>query len=399
MTPAGARLVGGAARRVRVWCLALVVLGLIAVGTLRRRRRPRRLGARRRAAPSAILIGAYGNGNYGDDAIGLAIADVLRASGMTVSIVGRGGDLDRLRSAASGPVGGTRDGIAGVLSALRRTRGADVAVLGGGGLLEGDRRSVHVQRLVLEYVGKLMAARANGAIAIVHGIGVAEGLFADRLTTAAILRALSTAQVITVRDRASAVELTSRGLSPVLVRDPAAALFDQLPRACADGGAVGVVALDRHRWPSFQVGDPQTERRRSAAIDELADAVRAADPTRVELHPFHASDLPILSDLRARLVAAGCDDVTVLPYPSSSALDAFDRLVGCSTILSMRFHPALAALSAGRRVTILGSMQKLDQLQAVQGRGDAGDSSPYPEDFADPVETLRAAVAPVVASR
>ncbi len=380
-------MIRAAARRLRLLLLAAVVHLLAAVVRLRRRVRAPR------TAPGPIaVIGAYGNGNYGDDAIGLGIADTLADLGRTVRFLGREPDGSRLREATDEPYRALGGGLGGVRRARSASRGCGAAVLGGGGLLEGDPENVHVQRLVLEYVGKLLVAGLRGRPIVVHGVGVCPDLYSRRSVTSAVLHALRAVDGIAVRDVRSRDALAAAGIDAALVRDPALAL---LARWAADAparpGVVAFVGLDRARWPTFAPGSPQAERTRREAIAGIVaelDALSTGAST-LELLPFHASDPPFLEAVRDAVLAAPfaatLDVRPVGDYPLTSAREAFRGLIGAERVLTMRFHPALAVLAAGRRVEIVGGLQKLAALRAVA----TGTPTVMPPEFADPDAVLR----------
>lgn len=371
-------------RRLRVWALACLILGLAAAARRMRKRRPSGDGR-----PTALLIGAYGNGNYGDDAIGIALVrSLVEAGAGRVRIVGRRSEAGRIVTATRAEFAVAGDGFAGLFASYRAAADCRVAVLGGGGLLEGRRDNVHVHRLVLEYVGKLLVARLRGDAAFVHGIGVSPDLYSDRLVSKAVTQALQAVDGVSVRDRDSQLTLARLGIKASLVLDPAFPLL----RDWVDGlevrlGTVGFVGLDVYRWPDFS-GD-RADPRREAELSRLADLLSEERGASIELHPFHSSDVALIEDIAMHCRGAGAVDPTLLCYPVDDAATAFRRLMSCERILTMRFHPALAALAAGREVEIIGGLQKLAALRQAladdpRGQGD----EPKLEGFAPAHEVM-----------
>jgi polysaccharide pyruvyl transferase WcaK-like protein len=373
-------------RRLRVWALACLTLGLAALVDRLARNGQKPIGHE----AIALLIGAYGNGNYGDDAIGIAIARSLSESGIArVRIVGRRPDGSRIVAATDAEFSAAGDGCAGLLATYRAAGGCRAAVLGGGGLLEGRRANVHVQRLVLEYVSKLMVAKLRGGSVFVHGIGVSPTLYSDRLVSRAVVRALRSADRVSVRDPESREVLARHGIEATLVMDPAFPLL----RTWADHvevrpGTVGFVGLDAYRWPDF---DPDVRSpERQSELDRLAALLAERAGAAVELHPFHGSDIALITDLAATYRASTGADATQMDYPVDDVAFAFRRLMSCERIVTMRFHPALGALAARREVEIVGGLQKLVALRNALDEGEAAHPErPLPEGFTSADETLR----------
>jgi polysaccharide pyruvyl transferase WcaK-like protein len=367
-----------ALRRFRVWTLAglTLVLALLVDRLGETGRRTRGRGA------TALLIGAYGNGNYGDDSIGIAIAGALSAGGIgRVRIAGRRSDGSRIVAATGAEFSVAGDGFAGLLATYRAAADCQVAVLGGGGLLEGRRDNVHVQRLVLEYVAKLLVAKLRGASAFVHGIGVSPDLYADPLVSRAVVRALRSVDAVSVRDLGSRSVLRHHGIGATLVLDPAFALLRVWARGVTlRPNTVGFVGLDAQRWPDFDPAEHSAER--AAELGRLAGLLADCGDASVELHPFHKSDVKLIEDLATSYREATGADAKQIAYPVADAADAFRRLMSCERILTMRFHPALAALAARREVEIIGGLQKLVALKDAVADGDAIDrDEPLPDEF------------------
>lgn len=379
------------ARHGRLLALVAVVHGLSLVVRIRRRAGGT---SRRVVAPGPVaVIGAYGNGNYGDDAIGLGIARSLLGRGHAVRFLGRRPDGSRLEEATTEPYRCVGGGLGGVRRAHAAGRDCSAAVLGGGGLLEGARDDVHVQRLVLEYVAKLLVLGARGRPIFVHGIGVAERLYAHPAVTSAVVHALRAADGVTVRDVGSRRTLADVGVLATLVRDPALSLLaDWAADVEARPGVVAFVGLDGARWPTFTPGSEDAERARTRTIDGIVSDLErcTADATTLELLPFHASDPPFLEAVRDAVLAAPFSaDLDVRPvgaYPLASARDAFRGLMGAERVLTMRFHPALAGLAAGRDVEIVGRLQK---LVALRDAADPSSTAVLPATFGDPDDALR----------
>lgn len=368
----------------RIYLLSVIVILLSVAVRLRGRKIARRGGA-------VLLIGAYGNGNFGDDLIGLAIGRVAATEGYRVTYAARKEDVGRLRRSGNDAVivGG---GISSLIATWRAAKDQDVAILGGGGLLESRDDDRAVQRLVLEYVGKLMAAGIRGAVPGVHGIGVAPDLYSRGVVNRAVTSALRAAQFVSVRDEASKAAVDRMGAFASLVQDPATSYLKTLANQRDDSAStLGVVVLDHHRWPSFEKGNVESERKRNSDISDLVDRMEgwAYSGRDVSLVPFHWSDEELLQDLITVFTQRGgnTDRLAVHPYAQTDATEPFLHLMACGAVLTMRFHPALAALTVGADVLVIGELQKLRQLRNSTSRRKEGEL--YPPIFEDPDEYLR----------
>ncbi|NCL74001.1 MULTISPECIES: polysaccharide pyruvyl transferase family protein [Rhodococcus] len=394
-------LVTDIVRKIRVFSLALFCIALS-------RTRPgafmiskRRTGSGKSSADtpaprrSLVLIGAYGNSNFGDDIVAVSIVESARALNFdSVRVIGRRPDFDLLEADVPGAqMHFCGDGFAGLIETWRSIPRAgsslDVAILGGGGLLEGKMDDVNVHRLVLEYCGKLLIARILGYTVLVHGIGVSPVLYSDRWVSRGVCKALSMARGISVRDQKSVDVLAANGIDAVLVRDPASSLFYHMAPACKRRPrTVGIVLLDRYRWPSFERARDSQETLRQE--DLRAIAVRMVDWSRnglrLELFEFHWSDGAVLKDLASVYADMG-GDTEALRFNGGwrSCTEPFRRLMECGTVFTMRFHPGLAGLIAGNSVEVVGDLQKLESLRV----GMNGDSVwKYPSSFGDPEDFL-----------
>lgn len=373
-------------RTARVDLLACLVLLLAQVLRLTRRRRSRKV----QPSSNILLIGAYGNGNFGDDIIGEAIVDALHRRGHAVHIAARLPDIDRLKRDVA-PVTVVGGGIRSLLRTWQLSHGYDLAILGGGGLLEGRPGDVNVHRLILEYLGKLAVCGLRGQRLVIHGIGVSPVLYSNPLVNRAASAMLRVVDAIGVRDPASHAKVTEVGGSSVLMRDPAVALFSTWRGTVQrEPGQLGVVLLDHHRWPTFTPGSPSSESVRREELTKLAQELveRTREGSSVRLFSFHWSDVPIARDVEKlfRELGGAATSIVVAPYEQNHSRDPFLSLMRCDEVLTMRFHPALAALTGGSRVTIVGRLQKLEELQ----RSTPVDSSDwsYPAEYADPIKQL-----------
>ncbi|ADX74173.1 uncharacterized conserved protein [Pseudarthrobacter phenanthrenivorans Sphe3] len=384
------------ARQLRVILLALYVFVAAKILALTKTKRMRR----EHVMPRILLIGAYGNGNFGDDIIGQAIVQSIGDRG-SVLIAARLKDTARL-VADVGDAVEVGQGLGSIFRTWNLARHTDMAILGGGGLLEGRRNDVNVHRLILEYLGKLAACGLRGQRVVIHGIGISPNLYSNHMVNAAVRAMLRAVDIVGVRDPASADAVRENGGRASLIRDPAIALFeDWAPSIRREKESVGVVLLDHHRWPAFIKASPEEEAERQQELSHLVAEllVHASGRKTVRLFSFHWSDVQIVDDVRSMYLANGGDPafLAIEPYEQKSSATPFKRLMACEEVITMRFHPALAALSAGAKVRIFGKLQKLEQLQSSTEFVDG--NWHYPEVYGDPVAQLSRALFPNHAER
>ncbi len=98
-----------------------------------------------------------------------------------------------------------------------------------------------------------------------------------------------------------------------------------------------------------------------ALLAEMALADLGEDGSLL-LIPFHSSDSSLLDAVRTELTRRGLPDerLRTVPYPLSEAAEAFRLLSTCEVVISMRYHPALAATMARRRLRIVELVAETD---------------------------------------
>ncbi|MBX4171849.1 polysaccharide pyruvyl transferase family protein [Rhodococcus sp. DMU2021] len=390
-------------RVLRVFFLALTAVSLALGGDLvtsaRRLRRTGPPGNITNLAQGSelALIGAYGNSNFGDDIVALGIlSSVDNYNFDDIVIVGRRPDFTLLKNdIPHARFAYCGDGFSGIIRTFKALqRGSGVAILGGGGLLEGKRDDINVHRLVLEYCAKIAIARLRGYDTVVHGIGVSEHFYSSRLVSRAVISILRRVHKVSVRDRRSRQTLAGSGVDAVLVRDPASTLFSAMKDSIDVRPDVhALVLLDRYRWPTFLPGDSVREAERAQEIEGLACMVAewTSAGKSVEIFLFHSSDERIANDVVSATLNRGGDPqriATVCEW--DSCVEPFRLLMSCESVHTMRFHPGLAALLAGRQVDVVGDLQKLSTLRDDGKSAQSGWR--YSDDFADPAAFLRSTI-------
>ncbi len=270
-------------------------------------------GASRRGA---VICGAYGMHNAGDDAVLSAIRSALRRLDETIplTVIARGG---KRTGQAGGMVGVGRLNVLGWLRAMSRAR---LFILGGGSLLQ----DVTSRRSLGYYLFMLRAAKAMGCAVMLYGVGVGPILReAGRQRTVAYLNAYT--DVISLRDRDSLDTLREWGVTKprlLLGADPALSL------PAAGGERERKAGFILRSWPGFWTHVP-----------EFAQAVRYVYE-RYRLAPVFFCLAP--EDRQA--VKSVCAELEGVPC----AVSADPRRVGrMAVILSMRLHGLVFALRDG----------------------------------------------------
>lgn len=369
--------------------LSVASLFCIGAAALLRHRRTTTVGARSRRV---WVIGAYGNGNHGDDSIGISMSGTLRRASFDVMIGARASRIEWLEGSATPHILVLGTGLRGALTSWRIGRTATTTVLGGGSLLVGKHDSNGILITGIPYLLNFVMAGLAGSRLVVHGIDVPAVPYPNRIAARAVRDVLRAAESVAVRDALSQRVLEGYGVKATLVRDPASVLFAEWALERVHSDSIGVVLLDQYRWPTFSRGSDSLEAQRANDLNKVAEEVlRDRLPSdHIRLFSFHWSDTGIVNDFSQLLLARGVAeaDITRVPYMLSPQR-VFVALMSCRVVHSMRFHPALAALISGCEVRTHNSVQKIDEI--VRFGRDAEGHWAYPQDFHDPEVVLLAA--------
>jgi len=320
---------------------------------------------------TALLAGAFGQRNPGDDALLDAFAREL--PGWTCVATSRAP-----RETAA------RHGLAAVDARRpRRVAGAmaraDALVIAGGTVFKTLPPSSGRAPLAL-----LRNALALAALARLRGRPVALlGVGAGRLASPASRRLarllVRCADLLVVRDEESAATLAAAG-APTPFRVGADAAWGLLAplRATPDPARRGdaiVVALGRHG------GGP-------GLLARLAEALAASAPTALaRIQPWQVGDADGAADglddeARAHVLAIalrrrGCR-AEVVP-PPASLTDARELVEGARLVVATRFHATVAAAAAGVPFLALAHEQKLAGIARRLGQPAVDAAAPAPE--------------------
>jgi polysaccharide pyruvyl transferase CsaB len=296
---------------------------------------------------TAMLVGAFGQSNPGDDA--LLDAFLSRLTDHRVVAVS---SAPAETAARHGCEAVARDDRVGILRAIRR---ADAVVVAGGTVFKRLPPAIgrRPDALLASTLALVATTRLLGKPLALVGVGAGDlsTASARRLARAVVRHC----ELLIVRDEESAITLEDAG-APTPFRvgaDMAWTLFwssfgrerpdtRQEPRV--------VVALSRHATDDVDalgrmIGD---------ALKETA--ARHAGHVRIELQPWEEADRPL-----ARAISSACPSSTTIA-PPETLLAARQQLVGAHVLVGLRFHSLVAAAVAGVPFVALAHEAKLAGL-------------------------------------
>ena len=331
--------------------------------------------------PHLVLAGYYGHHNVGDEAVLVSLLAGLRAVLREPSFTVVSGD-PAATAASHGVAAVGENDIAAIAEAVAD---ADVAVLGGGGLLQ-DYWPAADDVLLTARHGGLPFYLAVPTLASLHGkptvfaalgVGPLTTEIGRRQARAAVELAISG----TVRDQASLDLLAAIGAPPTveLAADPVWALrpapaveMDALLSSSGITPGETLLGLSVRPW-DFGVEQAAWE----AAVAASLDRVLGESPGRVLALPFHGEpenpwgdDLGVLDRVAAQM-QHGDRLVRLTPpragYPPTVLAGLVAR---CDRVLAMRYHAVLFALASGVPTVGLAYDPKVASLLADAGLAD-----------------------------
>lgn len=294
--------------------------------------------------PTALLAGAFGQHNPGDEALLSAFVGAL--PGWSLAATSRDpDDTARTHGITAVPARPTQ--------VARAVAGADALVMAGGTLFKALHPSTgrHPDALLASAVATAAGARAAGADVALVGVGAAP---LRRPSSRAMARRLAAlADVLVLRDVGSADCLRDAGLAPPfrVGSDVAWTVVGDPPAARRRAGVV--VALSHLAGGHGPAGLDDLTTWLAAALWEVSEH------RPVALQPWQpGSDDDVLA---GRLAAILGDRVEVLPAPPDLPT-ATRQLAGAETVIALRFHALVAAAAAGTPVVALAHEPKLASL-------------------------------------
>ena len=294
--------------------------------------------------PNVLLVGAFGQGNPGDEALcaaflqALSVDDVVVASRDPAATTAQ----HRVRAVSDQP-----------LTVARELCRCDAVVVGGGTVFKTLRPSTGRRATALLQNACALTAAAKAAGKHVAMVGVGAGDLRGRQPRLLVRWLIRHADLLVLRDEESAAALTEIG-SPTpfwIGADPAWSLRGRRPDISGDAAERRrsvTVALSHH------AGDDRLFANLAAAIAPLGAS------HEVRLQPWQTGpggDVEIAERLAERLGG----DVKILDPPTDldAAITTFadDRLV-----VALRFHALVAAGLAGTRSIAISHEPKLAGL-------------------------------------
>jgi len=283
---------------------------------------------------TALLAGAFGQGNLGDD----ALVDSFRHALPSWRVVATAEDAPSPSRHDSDVVASRRRGLI-----VRQMLSSDAVVMGGGTLFKTLHPSTQRRPLGLlanAAVLALGASLSQRRIAMVGvGAGQLDGPGAIRLSRVLV----RCADLLVLRDEESAYELAQAGVpGPFRVgADPAWTLL-RAPESARPPGPSKVLVVPSH----LATGSGTYEH----MVDRLISTVDCLSNLGVEVHmqPWQVSTAWRQDDTAIvdRVVAGAAHRVRPLPVPSS-LVDAVATMGTHGAVLAFRFHALVAAGAAG----------------------------------------------------
>lgn len=294
--------------------------------------------------PHALLVGAFGQGNPGDEALCEAFRHALHGATVTISSRTPALTAARHHALAVSP---------SPLEVMRTLRATDVVVVGGGTVFKQLHPSTRRPRnaLLRSTAGLIAMAHARGADVALVGVGAAP--LAGREARSLAGWIVRHSNLLVLRDEESAAVLAAAG-APTPFRvgaDPAWTLLDppEPRRVVADDASPITVAV------SHLAGDRTFVDRLGAALAPFA-ALRP-----VALQPWQVDgarhDHEVSVALRDRI--GGHAEIVSPPSDLVSARDTARR---SRLVVALRFHALVAAGAAGTTALAIAHEPKLGGL-------------------------------------
>ncbi len=322
---------------------------------------------------SVVIIGYFGFGNAGDEAILAGLLSGLRERDPKIRatvISGNSADTESQHGVLAIPW----PDLEGIAVAIEKSDGV---VVGGGGLFH-DYWGVDPDTMLTDrswgipsFVAPVLLAALHGKPAVLAGVGV--GPLRTSLGRALTRQICDLAACLTVRDPASADLLVEIGVARERVEVTADFAFNFVPSegdrkmatALLPEGDGPLVAFCLRNW-EIGVHSPRWETEVAAAADLL---IRTAG-ARIVFVPFQnipgarENDVAVSERVLARLSSP--ERASVVPTRFTPGLTAA-LLSRCDAVLGMRLHSLLFALCGGIPAVALSYDPKVAGLMASLG--------------------------------
>jgi len=318
-----------------------------------------------------LIIGYFGSGNAGDEAILGSMLEGLRASRPDLAFVVPGEDPDSL-ARRFGVLSFRRSDFADL---LRAVDSCDAVLVGGGGLLHDIWDPAPETFLTADhwgltyYCGVPWLAAELGKPVMLFGVGAGPLIFPEGKDL--VRRLAESASVVTVRDEASGRLLAGltagTGAAPQTTADPVWALAP-VPEG-RRRARVSELGLDGTRWlglalRNWNVGVSQGDWENEVLA--AADRFARAHGLGIVFLPFQAASTPLQDDVGlARRLAARSSTGTIRIVEGGSAEDLAAAISACDVVCGMRFHAVLLSCAAGVPAVAIAYDAKVANLAAM----------------------------------
>ncbi|HEY6740406.1 MAG TPA: polysaccharide pyruvyl transferase CsaB [Actinopolymorphaceae bacterium] len=292
-------------------------------------------------ARALVMLGYFGFGNAGDEAVLAAEVAALRSTlGSSTRFTVVSGDVEHTRRVHDLPAVSRTD----FRAIVRALRSSDGLVAGGGSLLQ----DVTSARPVAFYGGVMLVARLLGKPVFVYAQGL--GPLQHRVNRLLAARALRASSYVSLRDPDSIALARSLGVQDlVLVPDPVLGL------------PVGDAPSERARSADAVAVALRPWRGQDTWLPPVVSALgRLAEDFRIVLVPFHAEQD---TDL-ARHVAEELGGRATIVAPDGGYRAAVDAIASSRVVLGMRLHALVSAVAAGVPFVALSYDPKVDAFAA-----------------------------------
>jgi polysaccharide pyruvyl transferase WcaK-like protein len=308
--------------------------------------------------PTALLAGAYGQGNLGDDALLCSFKAALPGW----RILATGCDQDEVRARGCLPVPARNP--AAVARALLR---ADAVILGGGTVFKLLHPSTGRRPLGLLTNAAVLIAAGTILGRPVAAVGVGAGELTGWPTRFLVRSAIERSRLLVLRDEDSAQRLAAAsGTGPFRVgADPSWSLLTPPDEARSTSkGPVRVV-------PSCLATGSQGP---AEMVDRLVAVVHGlvAAGVAVQLQSWQHDPEPATLDddaIVAEVARRGGSGVEIVERPPTLP-EAVDSMRGLGAVVVFRFHALVAAGAAGVPAVAVSHEAKLSALAHRLGQAD-----------------------------
>jgi polysaccharide pyruvyl transferase CsaB len=297
------------------------------------------------SAPLILVAGVSGQGNVGDDAIGIAVNGLLRDAAPDAQVVLLGGRPERLKQ-TTGLTGyhlGWRPPV-DVARTLALVQRSAAVLIGGGGLLQD-----HLPHFYRAFCLLALAAKALRKPVMFYATGVYPPR--TRIFAGTLRLVLNLADIVTVRDEFSARTIADAGVNRevIVTADPAITLRALPCSGPARHSGTPLIGVSLRPW--YHNSGSQMGRGDSAGLAEtLAKCLdRVVDATggRLLFFPMHFGGGDDDQNWQSRVLASMRHSEAADRVAHPSPLETQAVIAGCDIVVGMRLHANVLGAAMG----------------------------------------------------